>query len=217
MTSRISSLIALPYELARMPAVLIDNSLSARLSEDSVPRVTLDRAIGSADKLAGSLLGNPDIARRGADRIERSSKLARAARLEHEAATRREQAKETLVSGRQEAAEKRQAAHERVTSGLDEAEAAEERGKQEAKARAAKEAADKKAAADERAEKRAATVEERKDRAESAAETKKKAAQREARSELDEARESRQTAAEARADAERLGDLTEAKKQERKG
>ena len=216
MTSRITSLIALPYELARMPVVLVDNSLSTRLPDDSVPRVILDRAIGSSDKLAGSLLRNPDIAQRGADRIERSGKLATAARLEQEAATRREQAEETIVSGRQQAAKKREAARDRVTAGLAEAEAAEARGKQEAEARAAREAADKKAAADERAAKRATTIEQRKDRVESAAETKKKATQRKARSELDEARESRQTAAEARADAERLSDLTEARKKDRK-
>ena len=33
-----------------------DSRLSEKLSETSAPRVTLDRAIGSADKLAGSLL-----------------------------------------------------------------------------------------------------------------------------------------------------------------
>lgn len=216
MNSRISSLIALPYELARMPAVLVDNNLSARLSEDSMPRVTLDRAIGSADKLAGTLLRNPDIAQRGADRIERSSKLATAARLEKEAENRREEARSTLVSGREEAAQKREAAHDRLASGLDEAEALEMRGKQEAEARAARRAADKKAVADERAEQRAATIEEREERLESAAEAKKKAALSRARSELDDARESRQSAADARDSAARLSDLTDAKKQERK-
>jgi len=216
MTSRITALIALPYELARMPVVLVDDRLAGRLPEDSVPRVTLDRAIGSADRLAGSLLRNSDIARRGADRIERSSKLATAARLEREAATRREQAQETAVSGRQEAARKREAARDQVTSGLAEAEVVEAQKKQEAEARAEKLAADKKAAADQRAAKRAATIEKRKDRAESAAEAKKKAAQRGARAGLEEARESRQSASEARDDAERLSNLTEAKKQERK-
>jgi hypothetical protein len=215
MTSRINALIALPYELARKPAVLVDTGLAARLSEDSLPRLTLGRAIGSADIVVGTLLRNPDIARRGAERIERSSTLATAARLEEEAATRRDQARETVVSGREDAAKKREAARDRVTSGLAEAEVVEAQKKQEAEAGADRKAADKKAAADKRAAKRTATIEERKDRVETAAETKKKAAQRSARSELDEARESRQSGAEARADAERLGDLTEAKKQAR--
>ena len=47
----ISTLIAFPYEVARLPLVMIDNRLSARLSETSGTLVTLDRAIGSADKV----------------------------------------------------------------------------------------------------------------------------------------------------------------------
>ena len=212
----ISTLISAPYKLARLPLVIIDSTLSERLPETSGPRVTLDRAIGSADKLAGALLGDEAIAKSGAKRIERSQKLVTAARLEQEAATRREQARETLAEGRQEASQKRKAAQKRVVSGLDEADAAEARGKQEAKARARKAAAAKKAAATKRAANRTATVEQRKARVDSAAEAKKQAAQRKAKAELDDARETKQAAADARKDAERLSDLTEAKKQERK-
>ncbi|GEP32975.1 hypothetical protein NSZ01_07430 [Nocardioides szechwanensis] len=212
----ISTLVALPYELARLPLVLVDRSLSRRLAEDSPARATLDRTIGSADKLAGAVLRNGDLARRGVNRIERSDKLATAARLEQEAEARREQARDTAAAGRQEAARKRKAAQERATSGLDEADIAEVRGKQEAKARAEKTAAAKKAAADKRAAQRTATAEQRKQRVEAAAEAKLQAAEREAKDELAEARETKQSAAEARADAERLSDLTEAKKQERK-
>ncbi|MEP7088497.1 MAG: hypothetical protein ABI776_00210 [Nocardioidaceae bacterium] len=78
----ISTVIALPYEIARLPLVLVDHRLSDRLPETSGPRLTLDRTIGSVDKLAGTLLGNRDIAQRGADRLERSDKLMTAARLE---------------------------------------------------------------------------------------------------------------------------------------
>jgi len=212
----ISTLIALPYELARLPLVVVDSRLSDRLPETSGTRATLDRAIGSADKVAGAVLRNRDIAKRGADRIERSGKLLTAARLEREAATRREQARETAVEGRQDAAEMRKAAQNRAVSGLDEADAAEARGKQEAKAKAMKTASAKKAAADKRAASRSATVEQRKGRVDSAAEAKKQAAQRTEKAKLDDARKSKQSAAEARADAERLSDLTEAKKQERK-
>lgn len=50
----------------------------------------------------------------------------------------------------------------------------------------------------------------------SAVEAKKQAAQHEAKSELDDARATKQAAAESRADAERLSDLTEAKRSQRK-
>lgn len=216
MTTVISTFITAPYKLARLPLVLIDNTLSERLPETSAPRVTLDRALGSADKLAGALLRDDEIAKSGAERIERSEKLVTAARLEQQADAKRVQARETLTEGRQVASQKRKAATDRVVTGLDEADAVEARGKQEAKAKAQKAAAAKKSAARKRAASRASTVEQRKTRVETAAEAKKKAAQRKAQAELDDARKTKQSAAQARADAERLSELTEAKKQERK-
>jgi hypothetical protein len=211
----ISTLIAVPYELARLPLAIIDDRLSDKLSETSAPRVTLDRALGSADRFAGTLLGNRDIAQRGADRIERSRKLLMASRLEDEAETRREQARETVTAGRREAAQKRRAAQDRASAGLDEAVAAESRGKQRARATAKKTAAAKKAATDKRAASRTATIEKRKDKIESAADAKTRAAQRRAKDDLGDARKSKQSAAEARADADRLEALAEAKKQQR--
>ncbi len=212
----ISTILTLPYELARLPLTIIDTSLASRLAETSKPRVTFNRALGSADKVAGGLLGSSDIAQRGADRLERSHKLVAALRLEQEATTRREQAVETEDIGTQQAARKREAAQDRAQSGLDEAAAVEARGKREARIKAEKAATEKKAAADQRAGNRTAKVEQSKERAESAAEAKKRAAQRQAEAELDDASKTARSAAEARADAERLSDLTEAKKQGRK-
>ncbi len=212
----ISTLITLPYKLARTPLALIDSTLSERLPETSLPRVALDRVLGSSDKLAGALLGDPDIAGRGADRIERSDTLRKAAKLEHEAETRRAQAQDKLADGREEAEEKRRAAGERASQSLDVADAAEARGKREATAKAKTAAAAKKVAADKEAANRTTTIEQRKQRADSAAEAKKSNAQRDAKATFDDARKTDQSAAESRADAERLSDLTEVKKQDRK-
>ena len=215
-STMISTLIALPYELARLPVVIVDKNLSDRLPESSGPRVGLDRAIGAADKLAGTLLGNRAIARRGADRIERSVKLVTAARLEHEGEARREQAQQAAVAGRRQSAAKRRAAQRRAATGLAAAATAEARGKQEAKAKAAATAAANKAAADQRAADRAGKVEERRERAVSAAEAKKQGTQRGVEDDLADARTTKRTAAARRSDADRLGDLTTAKKQVRK-
>jgi hypothetical protein len=212
----ISTLIALPYELARLPLTTLDHGLSRRLPDTSVPRTTLDRAIGSADKLAGTILRNDDILDRGVARVERANALVKAARLEDRAETRRDAAADVAAAGRQEAAAKRQAAAKRASDGLAAAKQAEEQGKQQAARNAEKTAAAKKAAADKTAAKRTETVEQRKKRVAAAAEAKKKAARQEAKAELDDARQSTEAAAEARADAEVLSDLTEAKKQERK-
>ena len=67
----ISTLIALPYEIARLPIALVDKNLTDRLPATSGTRVGLDRAIGGADRVAGALLGNRSIAQRGADRLHR--------------------------------------------------------------------------------------------------------------------------------------------------
>ncbi|HEX2893234.1 MAG TPA: hypothetical protein VHO29_04430 [Marmoricola sp.] len=212
----ISTLITLPYELARLPLVLADGTLSGTLSETSAPRVALDRTIGSADKLAGAILGNRDIAARGVDRLERSHKVRAAAQQEARATSLRREARDTAASGLREAAKERKTAESRVASGLREADEVEARGKQEAQSRAAKTRATRKAAADNRAQNRTAVVEQRQQRTAAAAEAKKKSAQRKASAELDDARKAKTSAAQKRADAERLEDLTEAKQEQRK-
>jgi hypothetical protein len=197
MNTMINTLIALPYELARLPLTVVDKTLAGRMDETSAPRVTFDRAIGSADKLAGALLSNRNLAQRGAKRLERSDKLVTAVRLEQQAEVRRTEAAQKLESGRDEAARKRQQAKGKAAAGLVEADAAEARAKQEAKTKATRSATAKKAAASKRAATKTATARSSKD-------------------EIKDARETKQSAAEARADAERLSDLADAKKQERK-
>jgi hypothetical protein len=212
----ISNVIAVPYRLARTPLVLIDSTLSGRLPETSLPRVALDRVIGSSDKFAGALLGDQILAGRGAERLERADALRKAAKLEHKAETHREQAQEKLADGRDEAARKREAAEDRISKSLDEADAAEARGKREASVQARKAATAKKGTADQKAANRSTTIEQRKQRADSAAEVREKTAQREAKAKIDDARTADQSAAESRADAESLNDLAQVKKQERK-
>ncbi len=211
----ISTVIALPYELARLPFVVLDTSLFA-LPEDSAPRLTLNRAIGMSDKLAGAVLRNGKIADRGADRIERSDNLQLATHLEQQAATRREQARDTAVTGTRQAAAQRKAAQKRVVSGLKEADATEVHGKEQAKTNAARTASAKKAAATKRAAARTASVAQSKARVDSAAQAKKQTAQRAAKAELNDARKTKQAASKTRADADRLSQLAEAKKQQRK-
>lgn len=210
----ISELIALPYELARKPLAAADARLSDKLPDSIGARVGW--ALGTTDKLAGTLLHNPDIAQRGAERVERSGKRLTAAGLEAEAQARREQARETQKAGREEAARKRQEAQQTAASGLDEADEVEARRTKEAEERAAKAAADKKAKADKRAAERKSAAESHKEQTDSAAQAKQKAAQRKAKAELDDAREDEQAAGVTRADADRLEQLAAAKKQERK-
>jgi hypothetical protein len=212
----ISTLVSLPYEIARLPLALVDRTLAERLPETSTPRATLDRALGSADRIAGRLTGNRDIAQRGTERLDRLEKLVTAARLEKEADSKRDQADETFREGRQQAAQQRSAAQDKIASAPDKAEAAEARGKQEAKQRARTTEAAKKQSADEQAVKVVETAEQARQRKEAAAQARREAARRKAEAKAEEARETERSAAASRAEAEQLSDLTEAKKQERK-
>ena len=212
----ISTLIALPYKIARAQLSFVDSTLSQRLPETSVPRTTLDLVIGSTDKLAGALLRDEELGRRGADRIERSETLRRAGQREREADTQRQQAEDVAVAGQEEAERKRKLAEDRAAESLDVADVIEAREKRQAKAQAKKSVAARQRAADQEAERRNVTIEQRKQRVSSQADAKKKAAQRQAKTKIDEARKAEQEAAQTRADAERLANLTEVKKQERK-
>src|SRR4051794_15432713 len=114
----INTLIELPYKIARAPLSLMDSTLSQALPETSPPRRTLDLVIGSTDKVAGALLGDRELGRRGDERIERSKTLRRAARREHEADAKWKEAEKVGTSGRQDAARKRDAAEQRATESL---------------------------------------------------------------------------------------------------
>lgn len=211
----ISTLISLPYELARRPIVAIGEGLTSRLHEDAAPRVFLDRAIGSADQFAGILLRNGQIAQRGADRLQRSTGLAQAASFERKAEAKRERAREIRAEGHQKAEAQREDARTSLERGLEEADVVEAQGKRDARTAARKAATTKKAAADRAASARKSTAEQRRARTDRSAANQEKAAQRRAASELKEAREDQQAAADSRKDADRLEQLTEAKKAER--
>jgi|1185.fasta_scaffold147826_2 hypothetical protein len=210
----IRNLITLPYELARKPLALADERLSGKLPDALAQR--FGKALGTADALAGTVLRKPEITERGVDRVDRATRLLQADRLEREADAQQAHARETAQRGAQEAARKREAARERAADGLDEADKIEARSKQEAKERAEKTAASKKAAADKRASTKKTAAERRKAQVTSVANATQQGAQRRAKAELDEARDDMQSAAEARADAQRLSDLTNATKRDRK-
>ncbi|GAA3802506.1 hypothetical protein [Nocardioides panacisoli] len=211
----IKNLIALPYEVARRPLDVV-GKLAERLPDNSYARLSVDRTLGTADRLAGTVLRNDDISQRGSERLERSSRLAAAADLEQHAASKRKYADKTVTTARKEAAAKREEAQDRVTTGLEEADEVELREKQQAEARARKTAAEKKAEAERLAAAREEQVGHDEQRVKTAAAAKRQAAQRRTKKELDEARETEQEASEKRADAERLEELTEAKKAARK-
>ena len=80
------------YQIARVPLQLIENQMAARLGSEAPARLFYERSLGAIDATVGNLLGDPELAKRGAALVERSDALGRAAQLDATATQNREQA-----------------------------------------------------------------------------------------------------------------------------
>ena len=209
-------LLTVPYEITCAPLTLVDTQIARRLPQDSPPRLAFDRALGTYDQLAGRLLANEAIAQQGTDRLRRSSNLAQATVLEREAAARREQAAQVGQAGRDSAQQKRQAAQQRAEDGLDAAQDTERRGKQAAASDARGQAARDKQAIQQRTDERSGAIRQGLTQSDQAANARQTAARKTAKAKLDDVAETKGDARSARADANKLGDLADAKENERK-
>jgi len=142
---------ALEYKALRLPATLIESQVVVRfLAEDSALRLGFEKALGTIDEKAGSLLGNASLASRGHALRRRSEILEKAVALEAKAEARTEAAEAKLQASTQSAEQKRDAARKAQREGVQEAlreeQAEKRRVEQEA---AAKLQAEKKRVADE--------------------------------------------------------------------
>jgi hypothetical protein len=204
------------YQIARLPLQLIEDQVVARLRSEGPARLLYERSFGALDATVGKLLGDPELAKRGAALVERSNALSKAAKLDATATRNREQADAKL-----------EAAHDEVVTDINEARDAKERQAVEART----DAEQRKRAADEAAEKR--TVAAKKQADEAAAQRKKAAetvkrqeeakigaaeqrATKAAESKLDDAQAKRSEAASKRAQADRVEELANIEKQKRR-
>jgi hypothetical protein len=117
----VRTLMYLPYQAARAPLALLDAQLVRRLRDDSPPRLALEQVLGSIDEVAGRLLKDENIERRGTDLRHRAGKVIHARQLEHQAAARRTGATQTLQKARLKAAKSRTYAQNRQRESLREA------------------------------------------------------------------------------------------------
>lgn len=103
----------LEYKALRLPATLIESQVVVRfLAEDSALRLGFERALGTLDEKAGSVLGNDDLTQRGHALRRRSEVLGKAVALEATAQARKESAEATIVAGAQSAQQTREAARQ---------------------------------------------------------------------------------------------------------
>ncbi|OBA84894.1 hypothetical protein A5662_04720 [Mycobacteriaceae bacterium 1482268.1] len=191
------AVLRLQYQLARVPLQLFEDRVVGRLGEEAPARLFYERSVGKLDIAVGSVLGAPDVQRRGAALIERSDALSRAARLDEAAHRAVKEAETDLVDAQAAAAAVRQEAR---ADKLEEA----------TQARAA--AAHEKVAAINEAEERVETVKEKADQAAAERRAAVEAAKREKQEKIRAAEQSAAAVAEAKvedAQAKRSAAATE--------
>ena len=204
-----------PYKLARLPWTVVDQQVAQRLPADFAPRLVFDRALGSWDQLAGRLLRDGDLAAQGRQRIARSDDLAEAIRLERSAAAHREQAAEVGSAASAKAEEKRTEAAQRFAEGQHEADATERQGKKLATTRARKKAAADQQDIDQLTEQRVTSIQDGLKKVDAVTDAKLRQARHTAAAKIDDAAATADDAASARADADKLSNLSAAKRANR--
>lgn len=110
-------LIALPvaalrvqYTIARYPLQVIEAQLGARLPSQARVRLIYERGCGLLDRTAGRVLGDGDLERRGAALLDRSGAVARAEKLDAQAARIASRAEDELASTREDSRRQEHAA-----------------------------------------------------------------------------------------------------------
>ena len=99
------------YSLARLPFTVFERKVVARVfSETAPPRLTFERVLGNLDGLAGQLLKDGELSRRGEALTRRADVLTTATKLEAKATQRRARADEQLTAERRRAEAERQRA-----------------------------------------------------------------------------------------------------------
>ena len=200
------------YTIARYPLQLIEAQLGTWLPSQAPVRLIYERGFGLLDRTAGRVLGDGDLERRGTALIERSGALARAEKLDAQAARIESRAEDELATKREDTREQQHAAlaeeqHARENSreqAQNREDAARRQAQQEEKA--AKERADQVAARRVQAAKATRSSEQSRI---SDAEDRTAAP---AQAELADAADARKQAAAKRADADRVEELADTDK-----
>jgi hypothetical protein len=210
------TLLRLPYQAARTPLAVLDMKLVKRLPADSRPRLAFERFVGSIDEVAGRMLNDCRVEKHGTEVRERADTLSEAVGLEQDAAQRRSAAEKTIHDAEQQASELREDARRRQREGVQAAVQNEQKEKQAAVRRARAQAAASKRQAEAKAASRLETVEQQRQRAETRAGVRTAQATAQAKSSVADAAQKKATARGRRAQADQLGELSEAKQQDRK-
>src|ERR1700712_4436367 len=124
----------LEYSAVRAPLSLLERRVVARyLADDAAMRLGFERLLGSLDSLAGKLLDDESLTRRGQALARRSDMLEKASELEAKADQRKAQADQQLQASTKQATKDREDAERKRQANLAKARRKELADKQQAR------------------------------------------------------------------------------------
>jgi hypothetical protein len=217
LTTLTRSVVKLEYSAVRLPFSLLEEHVVSRYLDDEARlRLGFERALGSLDSVAGWLLADDDIARRGQVLRRRTQFLAKASDLEEKARARRADAKEKLQAGQAQARRAREQAREEMGEEVTAAFRQEQEHKQEVQHDADAWAGARKNQAEQTAEKRAAAAETAKRAAQERVSAQEERVTAGARRQLSDAAGKHRSAQQHRQEADRMGRLAEKERNARR-
>jgi hypothetical protein len=203
------------YKVVRYPLQLVENRIVTRAPTEAPARLFYERALGMLDATVGNAIHDPALVERGTAQIERSDTLGRAAKLDAQAETRKEQADTKLKQARDQAAEEQREARAATEQQTKEARDTAAKRKQEATESAQKRSAAAKERADAVASSRKEAVQSAQRKVEEKTSAAEKSAAKAADAKLDDAEDKRVAARNKRVVANRLDDLATTEKETR--
>ncbi|MCU1673617.1 MAG: putative translation initiation factor, family protein [Frankiales bacterium] len=207
---------ALEYKALRLPATLLQSQVVVRfLDDDSKLRLGFEKALGTLDEKAGSLLANDALTDRGRVLRRRSEVLAKAVELEEVADQRKQAAEATLREGTKKAQKTRERAKAQQGQGVQQALQEEQADKARAERAANARAQAEKKRVEDRTRAKVQSVTSQLDAQEARIDATERARTAAPVAQLTEAVSGKKTADAERRKAERLAALADAEKQNR--
>ena len=211
------SVAAIEYKALRLPATLLQTQVVVRfLEQDSKLRLGFEKALGTLDERAGSLLADSALADRGRVLRRRSEILGKAVELEAVADQRTAAAEATLREGRKKADKTRKQAEQAQRQGVQQALRTEKQEKQRIERQTAARAKAEKQRVEAQAEAKVKAVTSTLDAQESRIDAAEMARTAAPKAQLEDAVVQKKTADAERAKAERLAQLADAERESRK-
>ncbi|MDG4664524.1 IF2 family translation initiation factor [Mycobacterium sp. 236(2023)] len=210
------AILGFQYKIARFPLDLIEDGVMARMESEAPARLFYERMLGMLDAAVGSALGDPRLRQRGAAMAERSDALSRAAKLDAAATTKQLRADAELKFKSDKAIKDQKQASDDKEHNFRDAQIRAQERKEDGGESADKRTAAAKKQVDAKAATRAKSVKDARRVEQSRIQAEEKKATSAAETKLDNARNKSQVAESKRVQADRLEQLADTEKLDRR-